>query len=459
MTTTRNLCRLLSNTLYVPGIERWAARLVRRGLLLCSGCEVSAVEAVMIRSGESLDQDSVENRAELEDISFEAVTDANARRKPSRDGEPDTQEQPAQGSVSGAQEGSVARGKKSGRTGPAQGEEGAGNQVEPSTTVSTDQTNLGAQTVIPGAERTTGREFVEAQAGKRVKGTKAQKPADEGLFDVAGRGQRELLSQPDGPSRSDLAGKDAIIVAVAPRRFSTQPSMLLRRRAARQDIRSLKGAHLNRDTGETIRIGAEGADKTTSGRRSALDLDVLSAMPKIIEMAVHVEAVTDRQAQPGVKAFHVFYGAARIEDQLARVRFVVREDQNGNFVYDSHNAEIKGPGVLAAGSVPPKKSSTLAGPPGPTTNVVDPLRGVKYEDRTPVVVNGRNRMSFNRRFAGGIKRIDIGLQALFKKLGIADKVVLRLVDSIPRGDAANRPARERKSLDLANRWYRETSLQ
>ena len=65
---------------------------------------------------------------------------------------------------------------------------------------------------------------------------------------------------------------------------------------------------------------------------------------------------------------------------MARVRLVVREDQNGNFVYDSHSAKIKGPGVVAAGSVPPKRSSTLAGPPGPAINVVDLLRDVKSLD-------------------------------------------------------------------------------
>ena len=68
----------------------------------------------------------------------------------------------------------------------------------------TERTPQGPQTVLPGAERTTGREFVEAQADKRIKGTKAQKPADEGLFDVAGRGQDELFSF--GPVNPRLAG-------------------------------------------------------------------------------------------------------------------------------------------------------------------------------------------------------------------------------------------------------------
>ena len=42
------LCRLLSATLHVPNVERYAARLVRRGLLPRSGCEVSALDAALL---------------------------------------------------------------------------------------------------------------------------------------------------------------------------------------------------------------------------------------------------------------------------------------------------------------------------------------------------------------------------------------------------------------------------
>ena len=69
------------------------------------------------------------------------------------------------------------------------------------TTAATDQ---GEQVVIPGAERTTGKEFVEAQADKRIKGAKRQKPADEGLFDEDSRNQTELFSL--GPVNPRFAG-------------------------------------------------------------------------------------------------------------------------------------------------------------------------------------------------------------------------------------------------------------
>ena len=70
-------------------------------------------------------------------------------------------------------------------------------------------TSQGPQTVIPGAERTTGREFIEAQADKRIKGTKSQKAVDEGLFDVAGRGQQDMFSQPPR-ARNQEAWRDRL---------------------------------------------------------------------------------------------------------------------------------------------------------------------------------------------------------------------------------------------------------
>ncbi len=44
----RELCRLLTSTLHVPNVERWAARLVRRGLLPRSGFEVDTIDAAVL---------------------------------------------------------------------------------------------------------------------------------------------------------------------------------------------------------------------------------------------------------------------------------------------------------------------------------------------------------------------------------------------------------------------------
>ena len=54
-----------------------------------------------------------------------------------------------------------------------------------------DQTDQGPQAVIPGAEKISDKELVE-------RGKAAQKPADDGLFDVGGRGQEDLFRTPEG---------------------------------------------------------------------------------------------------------------------------------------------------------------------------------------------------------------------------------------------------------------------
>ncbi len=48
MTTTRQLCRSVGAAVHVPDVERWAARLVRRGLLPHAGCEVGAFDAALL---------------------------------------------------------------------------------------------------------------------------------------------------------------------------------------------------------------------------------------------------------------------------------------------------------------------------------------------------------------------------------------------------------------------------
>ncbi len=48
MTTTRELCRVLSTTLHLPGIERWAEQLVSREFLPGPDHEVCALDAAIM---------------------------------------------------------------------------------------------------------------------------------------------------------------------------------------------------------------------------------------------------------------------------------------------------------------------------------------------------------------------------------------------------------------------------
>lgn len=58
-----------------------------------------------------------------------------------------------------------------------------------------DKTSQGDQLVIPGAEKKSLQDVADQKAGEKIKPTAAQQAANEGLFDVAGRGQSDLLDQ------------------------------------------------------------------------------------------------------------------------------------------------------------------------------------------------------------------------------------------------------------------------
>ncbi len=51
MTTTREHCRLLSATLHLPGVERWAEQLGSRELLPGLDREVNALDAALLLAG------------------------------------------------------------------------------------------------------------------------------------------------------------------------------------------------------------------------------------------------------------------------------------------------------------------------------------------------------------------------------------------------------------------------
>ncbi len=58
-----------------------------------------------------------------------------------------------------------------------------------------DKTAAGDQRVIPGAEQKSLQDVADHKAGEKIKPTAPQQDANDGLFDVAGRGQSDLLDQ------------------------------------------------------------------------------------------------------------------------------------------------------------------------------------------------------------------------------------------------------------------------
>jgi hypothetical protein len=69
--------------------------------------------------------------------------------------------------------------------------------------------DAGGQHVIPGTERISDRALAERRMAGRLSADVPQKPADEGLFDVAGRGQSNLFDRPDRAVEATRQALDA----------------------------------------------------------------------------------------------------------------------------------------------------------------------------------------------------------------------------------------------------------
>ena len=209
---------------------------------------------------------------------------------------------------------------------------------------------------------------------------------DGGLFDAV------AMATPGdhGRGRSILDPSRGIPFVEAVSAFSHLPTINTMRRAARRFVRALRDdlrvrPPTNLDTGNQIVLSADGAEKVVSGYRTPEDFDALTALRGLIEHAVHVEAVPDREARPGVKAIHSFYGAARTDTgTLLRVRLFVNETVNGVFVYDTHTAVMESPDAIAQGTRARESARPISDTPGPRMTLANLLASVKYEDGTPI---------------------------------------------------------------------------
>ncbi len=66
-----------------------------------------------------------------------------------------------------------------------------------------EKTSQGEQTIIPGAEQIAPKVLAERQMAKPMQAVVPQKPIESGLFDVAGRGQGDLLAPPAKPEAAN----------------------------------------------------------------------------------------------------------------------------------------------------------------------------------------------------------------------------------------------------------------
>ena len=186
--------------------------------------------------------------------------------------------------------------------------------------------------------------------------------------------------------RPDLSGKDPIPVAKISSRLAG-----LSAKEAKDDIRgwakgSIRGVYRNADTGWDIRISLTEISESTGRRRSPRhnELEVLAAVPDLLQSMVRYESEPDKDERPEVRAFHHFAGAVNLDGKLRRIRLTVKERGDGRLFYDHCLLGEAGPSVIyhAAQGRTPKSN---AGPPRPTTSMAELFDGVKYRDGKSVL--------------------------------------------------------------------------
>ena len=148
--------------------------------------------------------------------------------------------------------------------------------------------------------------------------------------------------------RPDVSGKDPIPVAKISSRLAG-----LSAKEAKDDIRgwakgSIRGVYRNADTGWDIRISLTGVSESTGRRRAPRhnELEVLAAVPDLLQSMVRYESEPDKDERPEVRAFHHFAGVVKLDGELMRVRLTVKEVADGRLSYDHCLLEKAGPGVV-----------------------------------------------------------------------------------------------------------------
>lgn len=106
-----------------------------------------------------------------------------------------------------------------------------------------EKTEAGEQSIIPGAEKISDKELAERNMEGAKKPQVEQKPANEGLFDVAGRGQADLLdliNKENGNEKLPIAGSPAGEVGEIPERNEGNQA------------KNAESPHADRNSGKTL---------------------------------------------------------------------------------------------------------------------------------------------------------------------------------------------------------------
>lgn len=288
----------------------------------------------LTREGLELDPSVSEDTADEDAIPFDFGTDgadaaagASAVQAPAGAASRAQGEDRGSGSPGEVRRGDPAGGDGGDRAGPA------ARGVEPGG-VATEQTDQGEQILVPGVAPVTDRARAEAKGAKPLRSDKPQKPADDGIFDVAGRGQGDLLSAP--PAQPAAEPKAAGPTTDVPSRIEDFGEKLA---GARKDTwRRLTDALSDQDIDvaaeplsksfprpDYVKLAADGADRRALAL-VAIMRDTIPTKPrrgfKLARWKVQVDLLRGFAAE-------LMSGAASAEDVQARMRQPANEATAG----------------------------------------------------------------------------------------------------------------------------------
>lgn len=145
--------------------------------------------------GDIAERRAIEYESELADASGEAQTAAQEQEADASEARETGADRAHQGKPQEAAEPGAAREGPARVETPAEDGTAPGPEASPAEPVATEQTPEGEQILTPVTRPVSDRDRLAAQADRPLQGERAQRPADEGLFDVAGRGQLDLVEQ------------------------------------------------------------------------------------------------------------------------------------------------------------------------------------------------------------------------------------------------------------------------
>lgn len=116
----------------------------------------------------------------------------------------------------------------------------------------------------------------------------------------------------------------------------------------------------NLEQGIDIEIRRKGIKEATTGRKAAESIMLLKHLPELIKNGQLVNTLTDKYGRPNIKGVHYFDVPVNLNGAPRLARLVVREIDEGKYVYDAQASGIVGPAAGRSGEA--SQSRVMADP-------------------------------------------------------------------------------------------------